>query len=54
MSAPAVGVGQHAKHLLLLAGFGGLIFSVTRAVPDVHGGLWLIAAIGFLLLAGRP
>ncbi|HEX3344697.1 MAG TPA: cation:proton antiporter, partial [Polyangiaceae bacterium] len=46
------GLGTQAKHGLLLAGFGGLMFFVTRAVPDVHGGLWTIAAIGFLLLAG--
>jgi Kef-type K+ transport system membrane component KefB len=46
------GIATHAKHLLLLAGFGGLLFYVTRAVPDAHGGLWTIAAIGFLLLAG--
>ncbi len=56
MSGAAVahraGFGTHAKHALLLAGFGGLMFFVTRAVPDMHGGLWTIAAIGFLLLAG--
>ncbi len=39
-------------HAVLLAGFGALLYFVTRAVPDVHGGLWTIAAIGFLLLAG--
>ena len=50
--APHAGFGTHAKHALLLAGFGGLMFFVTRAVPDMHGGLWTIAAIGFLLLAG--
>ncbi len=49
---PRAGFGTHAKHALLLAGFGGLMFFVTRAVPDMHGGLWTIAAIGFLLLAG--
>jgi Kef-type K+ transport system membrane component KefB len=36
----------------LLAGFCALLYFVTRAVPEVHGGLWTIAAIGFLLLAG--
>jgi Kef-type K+ transport system membrane component KefB len=46
------GLAAHAKHLLLLGAFGGLLFYVTRAVPEVHGGLWTIAAIGFLLLAG--
>jgi Kef-type K+ transport system membrane component KefB len=56
MSGAAVvarkGFGTHAKHALLLVGFSGLLFYVTRAVPDMHGGLWTIAAIGFLLLAG--
>jgi Kef-type K+ transport system membrane component KefB len=42
----------HGKHVLLLGAFGGLLFYVTRAVPEVNGGLWIIAAIGFLLLAG--
>jgi Kef-type K+ transport system membrane component KefB len=50
--AARAGFGTHVKHALLLAGFGGLMFFVTRAVPDMHGGLWTIAAIGFLLLAG--
>lgn len=45
-------IGTHAKHLVLLVGFSGLLFYVTRAVPESHGGLWTIAAIGFLLLAG--
>src|SRR5580693_1622501 len=48
----AKGFATHAKHLLLLVGFSGLLFYVTRAVPEVHGGLWTISAIGFLLLAG--
>jgi Kef-type K+ transport system membrane component KefB len=46
------GVGHHALHALLLAAFGALLFYVTRAVPEVNGGLWMITAIGFLLLAG--
>lgn len=46
------GLFAHAKHLILLGGFGGLLFYVTRAVPEMNGGLWTIAAIGFLLLAG--
>jgi Kef-type K+ transport system membrane component KefB len=46
------GFGTHVKHSLLLVGFAALMFYVTRAVPDMHGGLWTIAAIGFLLLAG--
>src|SRR5580693_5086904 len=48
----AKGFATHAKHLLLLVGFSGLLCYVTRAVPEVHGGLWTISAIGFLLLAG--
>jgi Kef-type K+ transport system membrane component KefB len=46
------GVGLHFAHTLLLGAFGALLFWVTRAVPEVHGGLWTITAIGFLLLAG--
>src|SRR6185437_7780568 len=46
------GVGAQLTHLLLLGGFGALIFYVTRLVPEMHGSLWTIAAIGFLLLAG--
>jgi Kef-type K+ transport system membrane component KefB len=37
---------------VLLVGFAGLLFWVSRAVPEVEGGLWTIAAVGFLLLAG--
>ncbi len=39
-------------HALLLGGFAVLLFFVTRAAPEAEGGLWTIAAIGFLLLAG--
>jgi Kef-type K+ transport system membrane component KefB len=46
------GIGVQAMHLLLLGAFGALLFYVTRAAPDAGGGLWTIAAIGFLLLAG--
>jgi Kef-type K+ transport system membrane component KefB len=46
------GLGSHAVHLLLLAGFSVLMLYVTRLVPETHGSLWTIAAIGFLLLAG--
>jgi Kef-type K+ transport system membrane component KefB len=46
------GITQHAPHFALLLGFTALVYYVTRAVPEVHGGLWTIAAIGFLLLAG--
>jgi Kef-type K+ transport system membrane component KefB len=51
-AAGRAGIFTHTKHLVLLAGFSGLLFYVTRAVPEAHGGLWTIAAIGFLLLAG--
>jgi Kef-type K+ transport system membrane component KefB len=51
-SVARAGLGTHAKHAVLLVGFSGLLFYVTRAAPDMHGGLWTIAAIGFLLLAG--
>ena len=51
-SVARMGLGTHTKHAVLLVGFSGLLFFVTRAVPDMHGGLWTIAAIGFLLLAG--
>jgi Kef-type K+ transport system membrane component KefB len=46
------GLAHHAVHLLLLLAFSTLLFYVTRAVPEVNGGLWMITAIGFLLLAG--
>ena len=36
----------------MLGGFGGLVYYTMRAVPQAPGGLWVIAAIGFLLLAG--
>jgi Kef-type K+ transport system membrane component KefB len=54
MSAGAArrSVFQHGVHALLLVAFGALLFCVTRAVPEVNGGLWMITAIGFLLLAG--
>jgi Kef-type K+ transport system membrane component KefB len=51
-AAPGKGVATHGKHVVLLVGFGGLLYYVTRAVPDAQGGLWTIAAIGFLLIAG--
>ena len=43
---------QHATHAVLLLGFSALLYAVTRAVPEVNGGLWTVTAIGFLLLAG--
>ena len=36
----------------VLGAFGGFIYYTTRVVPQAPGGLWVIAAIGFLLLAG--
>jgi Kef-type K+ transport system membrane component KefB len=51
-SAAKKGIATHSTHLLLLAGFSALIFYVTRLVPETHGSLWTIAAIGFLLLSG--
>ncbi|MDP9148600.1 MAG: sodium:proton exchanger [Myxococcota bacterium] len=42
----------HALRGVLLVGFGSLLFWITRAAPEMHGGMWTIAAIGFLLLAG--
>ncbi|MGH7440937.1 MAG: cation:proton antiporter [Polyangiaceae bacterium] len=46
------GTFTRLAHGALLGTFGVLLFLVTRAVPDSEGGLWTIAAIGFLLLAG--
>jgi len=46
------GIGTRLVHGLLLAGFGAMLFVVTRRVPEVHGRLWTITAVGFLLLAG--
>jgi Kef-type K+ transport system membrane component KefB len=51
-AAARKGLGTRAAHGLLLFAFVALLFFVTRAVPEVHGGLWTISAIGFLLLAG--
>jgi Kef-type K+ transport system membrane component KefB len=45
-------MARRLMHAPLLAGFGGLIFYVTRHVPEAHGGLWTITSIGFLLVAG--
>ncbi len=46
------GPGAQLTNVLLLGCFGAIIFYVTRLVPETHGSLWVIAAIGFLLLAG--
>jgi Kef-type K+ transport system membrane component KefB len=47
-----VTVSTRIVRAAILAGFGFFVYGVTRAVPDAHGGLWVIAAIGFLLIAG--
>jgi Kef-type K+ transport system membrane component KefB len=46
------GTFTRLAHGALLGAFGVLLFLVTRVVPEAEGGLWTIAAIGFLLLAG--
>jgi Kef-type K+ transport system membrane component KefB len=46
------GIAAHLTHILLLGGFGAILFYVTRLIPEMEGSLWTIAAIGFLLLAG--
>ncbi len=46
------GFGTRLVQGALLAGFGGLLFFVTRKVPEAQGGMWTIAGFGFLLLAG--
>jgi Kef-type K+ transport system membrane component KefB len=46
------GVATLFVQAALLAGFGGLLYFVTRKVPEAHGGMWAIAGFGFLLLAG--
>ena len=51
-SAVRKGIGTRLAHGVLLAAFGGLLYFVTRTVPEAHGGLWTIASIGFLLFAG--
>jgi Kef-type K+ transport system membrane component KefB len=51
-AATRKGFATHATQAVLLAAFGGLLFFITRKVPEVHGGMWIIAGFGFLLLAG--
>jgi Kef-type K+ transport system membrane component KefB len=41
-----------AVELVLLLLVFGMLFLATRAVPEVEGGVGVIAAVGFLLLAG--
>ncbi len=56
MSAHAVaqpkGVFRHLTQALVLVLLFGLLYAVTRAVPNIHGPAATIAAVGFLLLAG--
>lgn len=51
-SSEETGPATRLAHALVLAGFGALVFCVTRAFPTAQSTLWSIAAIGFLLLAG--
>jgi len=58
-SAPQEADGLRPKSLvtrateaLLLALVFGMLFVATRAVPEVSGGVGVLAAVGFLLLAG--
>jgi Kef-type K+ transport system membrane component KefB len=46
------GFGVRITNGALLTAFAALLFFITRKVPDVHGGMWTITAIGFLLVAG--
>jgi Kef-type K+ transport system membrane component KefB len=46
------GIATHAMQCVVLAAFGALLFFITRRVPDVHGGMWIVTGFGFLLLAG--
>lgn len=45
------GVGV-LTNALMLGAFGALVFYVTRLVPESESGVWTLAAVGFLLLAG--
>jgi Kef-type K+ transport system membrane component KefB len=45
-------LATRAVETLLLALVFGMLFLATRAVPQVNGGVGVIAAVGFLLLAG--
>jgi Kef-type K+ transport system membrane component KefB len=45
-------LGRYLVEALLLAALVGMLWAATRFAPDVSGGTWTIASIGFLLLAG--
>ena len=57
---PAAMTGRPAPRTLgvrlvrggVLGAFGAFMYYTTRVVPQAPGGLWVIAAIGLLLLAG--
>lgn len=51
-TSSAKGVGGRLLQAVLLVALSAMLWVVTRAVPDFHGGTWTIAAIGFLLLSG--
>lgn len=46
------GVGTRVLQAVILLLLFALLFAATRLVPDIHGGLGAVAAVGFLLLAG--
>jgi Kef-type K+ transport system membrane component KefB len=52
MAVASKGFATRLTNGALLAAFGALLFFITRRVPEVHGGMWIIAGFGFLLLAG--
>jgi Kef-type K+ transport system membrane component KefB len=45
-------LGERLLRGAVLGAFGALLYVTMRVVPHAPGGLWVIAAIGFLLLAG--
>ncbi len=51
-TSSAKGAGGRLLQAVLLVALSAMLWVVTRAVPDFHGGTWTIAAIGFLLLSG--
>jgi Kef-type K+ transport system membrane component KefB len=52
VAAARKGFATHVMHAALLAAFALLLFFITRRVPEAHGGMWIVAGFGFLLLAG--
>jgi Kef-type K+ transport system membrane component KefB len=43
---------RHLTQAIVLALLFGMLYVVTRAVPEIHGPAGTIAAVGFLILAG--